>query len=337
MEIVIVYLGRRVPKYVFLNLSLLQSRFPDRQIVFLSDFSKNIEIGRRLGIKSILVPSPQENWEIKPTSFNHDLRLRDGFWYKTFARFHSLNHYSMGKPFNSFLHVEADVLLLPNFPFERFFQIKAPLAYPLSTTRNAAASTLYVENYAGFSEFMSFAESRVSTNPNATDMTVLADYADEHPERVFILPSTIDNQRSFTKVTSLDDRKKFFENANFFSGIFDANTWGQFLTGQDERNNRGIRRIYHHMPHHAIDPQNFDFFFDENINVSIDNQQVSLFSLHIHSKDKRFFRFKSAQINVKLAIEGAKYGPACKFRVSTAIVHFLNSSRNLAKRYLLPS
>ena len=67
-------------------------------------------------------------------------------------------------------------------------------------------------------------------------MSVLAKYAKEYPKKVMILPTTVDNEISFTRATLTEDYFKFNSNLDFFGGIFDANTWGQFLTGQDERN-----------------------------------------------------------------------------------------------------
>lgn len=333
MEIVLVYLGERVPKYVFLNLVLLQKTFPQTQVVFLSDHTKNVERAEKLGVSTMLVPSPEENWKVKPQNFNFDTNFRAGFWYKTFARFHSLAHYAKTKPLDPFLHVESDVLLLSGFPLEKFRMINETLAFPLSTTENAAASTLYVKNYLGFLEFLNFAETEVLKNPITTDMSVLAKYAKEYPKKVMILPTTVDNEISFTRATLTEDYFKFHSNLDFFGGIFDANTWGQFLTGQDERNFYGIRKIYHTISDHAVEPKKFEFSYDKNLCVSIHNQKVSLFSLHIHSKNIQFFRKKSTESAVRSAVFNSHLGPTYEINPVSFVTLLPNTLKKKFRRF----
>jgi hypothetical protein len=332
MNVVLVYLGATVPRYVFLNLLLIQKRFPHCQVVFLTDFTKNVEAANRLGVCSILVPSPEDNWKITPESFHLDADFRSGFWYKTFARFHSLSYFAATKPLESFLHVESDVLLLHGFPFDKFKMISEPLAFPLSNAESAAASTLYVKNYSGFAEFLDFAEIEVHKNPLTTDMSVLAKYANHFPERVLILPSTLDSNLSFTEITPQKEYSRFHSNINLFEGIFDANTWGQFLTGQDERNFYGIRKLYHTILDHAVEPQKFEFFFDKNLCVSIDSRQACLYSLHIHSKNKRFFKKETTEAAVQSAVNKSSGGPKYKFNLFCFILLLPNTLNKLSRR-----
>lgn len=324
MDIVLVYLGTRTPRYALLNLSLLRARFPNNRIVFLSDSSKNIEKAKRIGVESTLVPSPEENWSIKPKSFSHDTEFRSGFWYKTFARFYALGYFSQQKPLDSFLHVESDVLLLPSFPLQQFNQIKESMAYPLSTTRDAAASTLYVKNHESYLRFMNFAELRVVDDPTSTDMSVLAQYAAERSSEVLVLPSALPSSLSFTDATPSKDFVKFSQGIDFFDGIFDANTWGQFLTGQDPKNAHGISKVYHHMPHHAVEPRNYEVSFEKNLFVTIENQKRSLHSLHIHSKNAKYFRLESSQKSVQKAITDSRFGPTRQIYVWYAVRFFPN-------------
>lgn len=328
------YLGIRTPRYVLLNLNLLRSRFPRNRIVFLSDSSKNVENARKIGVESTFVPSPEENWSIKPKNFSHDTEFRSGFWYKTFARFYALSYFSQQKPLDSFLHVESDVLLLPSFPLQKFSQIKESMAYPLSTTRDAAASTLYVKNYESYLRFMAFAESRVNDDPTTTDMSVLAQYAEQQPSNVLILPSSLQSSSSFTDATPARDYDKFSREIDLFDGIFDANTWGQFLTGQDPKNAHGLSKIYHHMPHHAIEPRKYEFSYKENLSVTLDNQKTNLHSLHIHSKNSKFFRIESSHKAVQKAVTNSRFGPTHQFYVWYAVRFFPNLVKKKLRKLL---
>jgi hypothetical protein len=332
MEIVLVYIGERVPNYVFLNLVLLQKTFPHTQVVFLSDYAKNVEAAEKLGASTMLVPSPEKSWKVKPRNFNLDTNFRSGFWYKTFARFHSLAYYAKTKPLDPFLHVESDVLLLPNFPIRKFALINEPLAFPLSATESAAASTLFVKNYLGFLEFLNFAELEVYKNPTATDMSVLASFANCYPEKVLILPTALDTELSFTHGTPAIDHYRFHSNLDLFEGIFDANTWGQFLTGQDERNFYGIRKVYHTILNHAVEPKKFRFSYDGKLHVSLDNRKSSLYSLHIHSKDKRFFGEKSTEAAVQSAVTHSDRGPTYKINLRCFIIQLPNTLKKISTK-----
>ena len=191
--------------------------------------------------------------------------------------------------------------------------------FPLSSEESAAASTLYVKNYSGFLDFIHFAETEVHRNPLTTDMSVLAKYANQYPKNVLILPSTLDSNLSFTEVTPQKEYSRFHSNLYLFDGIFDANTWGQYLSGQDERNFYGIRKIYHTILDHAVEPQKFEFFYDRNLYVSIDDRSVPLYSLHIHSKNKRFFKEQSTESAVQSAVIKSSSGP--KYKIN--LIHFI--------------
>jgi len=333
MKIVLVYLGSKVPKYVFLNLDLLQKQFPQNQIVLVTDNSSAANKARKNGALSALVTSPLKVWDLKPAHLEHDVNFRKNFWYNTLARFYALLLYAAEFPREPFLHVEADVLLLPNFPIKLFSKISTPLAYPLSTLESGAASTVFIKNFESIKNLVDFAETTAKSMPFSTDMTILAKYASDFPERVLLLPTAPKNQNSFTDITDLNSYPKFTSNSDYFKGIFDANTWGQYLTGEDERNFYGIRRLYNHIPSHAIEPRKFRIEFKSNLQVIIENFKVDLFSLHIHSKEKKLFNRRESHKYLRHLISKAENGPVNQIKVYTLISLLPNTLKKLILRH----
>ena len=285
MKLVVVYLGRNVPKYVFLNLALLQHRFPEYDVVFLTDYLKNLVKAEKIGALSIRVPRSEEYEEISPSQLAYDPGYRDLFWYKTLARLFALNRYLADHPNEPILHIEADVLLMPDFPLDTVRQITHSLSFPLSTVNQGAASTLFIKDRSALQNLISFAIERIEIDPGETDMTILAKYRIAYPERILVMPSAPNQSEAFIDHSFTNQISALSENIDFFGGLFDANTWGQYLTGEDERNSRGVRQIFHFQSHHAINTQAFIFDFDSNLRVKLASEGYTLFSLHVHSKN----------------------------------------------------
>jgi hypothetical protein len=332
VNIILVYLGKKVPKYVFLNLNLIRTQFPHNQTVLITDNENAAKKAQKYGSLSFLVPSPKEVWGLKPSHLSHDINFRQSFWYNTLARFYALLLYATEFPKNQFLHVEADVLLLPNFPIKLFSKISTSLAFPLSTIENAAASTLFIKNFESIKNLVDFAELTAKSEPFSTDMSILALYASKFPERVMLLPTAPNNRNSFTKSTNQNSFSKFTSNSDYFKGIFDANTWGQFLTGEDERNFYGIRRIYHHIPHHAIEPRKFAIEFNPSVQVKIENLTIDLFSLHIHSKEKALFDGRRSQKHLRRLISKSESGTVHQIKLLVLIKLLPNTLKKLFLR-----
>ena len=88
------------------------------------------------------------------------------------------------------------------------------------------------------------------------------------------------------------------KNFDLFHGLFDASSLGIFYTGIDPRNNWGWRDLFVQLDHN-IDFMNCSLKF-ENSSPYLDFQdhKIPIFSLHIHSKDRRFFNYYSSELRL---------------------------------------
>jgi hypothetical protein len=194
-------------------------------------------------------------------------------------------------PQTAVLHIEADVWLSPNFPMRKIAAIDKLLAYPLTNADQGVASTVFIRNLSGAKLLKEFSEKCMAEDNQTTDVSVLGRLYLEHPSEVLILPTAPSPGFSFHDHVSPQTRADMSEQFSHFGGVFDASTWGQFITGEDPRNSIGKKYLYHHQLHHAICPIDLTFSFNNYRNLTaIDSfWHFEIFSLHIHSKATKVF------------------------------------------------
>lgn len=288
-----VYLGLRIPTYLEKNLALLASNFPENQVVLLSDCPSEI---RRLSskfphIKFIEVANPEIAWVETLRQSEYSSSFRENFWVKTLARFYSIFEYMQTQPEFPILHIEADVWLSPNFPMNSFQGIVELLAYPLTNFDQGVASTVFVKNLRAAKLLKGFSEECMREDSATTDVSVLGKLYLKYPDDILILPTAPSAQHEFHDCANLSTRLKLSENFHRFSGLFDASTWGQYITGEDPRNNIGKKLVYHHQLHHSVCPRVSKFNFSEvsGLTATTNADEFEIFSLHIHSKNSNIF------------------------------------------------
>ena len=290
MEIVLVYLGnKKLPKYVIENIKYLKRTFPKNVITLISDNSKNLTKVKDLGANiyhctDFYSSAPKEYLEKAP-----DLKFRGGYWFLTFARFYALDEYCAKFKRNNILHLESDVLLMANFPFDKFSNMNG-LAFPLVNQGYAAASILFIKDSLAISTLCDFTKERISANPELTDMYILGSKDLAQRVEVTYLPTAFGGANNFQNWVSQIDRDNLSIDISKFGGIFDGISWGQFLAGEDPRNHYGIRKLYRNQTAHSVAIDSFKIFFSNNqLHVSSESEIYKIYSLHIHSKDKRLF------------------------------------------------
>ena len=333
LEIVLVYLGKqRMPEYVFANLNYLKNTFPDRKTVLISDNVKTIE---SLGKSSIETFLCSDYLDTSPEAYLNgipDLQFRGGFWFYTIARFFAIEQYLKTRPDNPILHVESDVLLLRNFPFEKFNSLNG-LAFPLVNLDYAAASTLYISDFAAASALCEFSRLETYANPKITDMDILG--SSLLPERVPVtyLPTAFGGENHFQDWVPPIGRESLTSGVEKFQGIFDAMTWGQYLTGEDPRNNYGKKRIYGVQTHHSVAVDTYRTgFLNGEIIISCECGSYPLYSIHVHSKDLQLFKEVKVQKLLKRRVSETKKGEFTE-NVWPVVIKFLPLRiKNLIKK-----
>lgn len=292
MELVLVYSGNTWPTYLEANLRYLRNKFFDKEITLLVD-NPNFPRSYEKFCKCVVIDYKSELMQSLFNNLTHDKTFWDGFWFKTIERFFLLENYMGRNPSESILHIEADVLLLPNFPFEKIEKIPNGLAFPIISESQAVASVFFVRDLHSLRTFLNFAFEYSLHDPTATDMSILANYALNSGD-VFILPTIPKYYAPNYDNSELFRRSQMKENSELDS-LFDGATYGQYLFGIDPRNNLGNRKIFKVFPNHFVNPSKFEFFLgnlDSSVRLCFQDESGAvnaLCCLHVHSKDLRAF------------------------------------------------
>lgn len=293
-----VHLGqKRIPKYLKTSLKNHARVFPNESLVLLVDNEVNlINFGiPNLKVERVSVIDPK--WESLKQSLDHDLSFRHEFWFSSLARFRFLYEYMRKNNTNRILHIESDVVVLPNFPFNDLYKLESKLGYLIQGHGQCIASLFYVGSRDILEEFLDFCIMQVTQNSRSTDMTILFNFAVEHRDKVSFFPTLLESRHG-----------KFLE-VSGFQGVFDAISVGQYLFGIDPRNFRGKRIVFKESENHYVKPSNYRFEWHENTLIAIGkSRSIELFSLHIHSKDVRLFRLSGLKKQLVSRNQESKYG-----------------------------
>lgn len=221
----------------------------------------------------------------------HNERFRDNFWLKTVLRFFAIAEYMRATGESRLLHVEADVWLSKEFPVDKIQESATGLAYPLKSYDQGIASTVYIADLESLNLLNTFIIESFRQEPFSTDVSVLGKFHQAHPESFFNLPTAIPSDEFFRSNIGEIEQRTLSRNFDLFSGLFDASSLGIYFTGIDPRNNWGWRDLFVKLDH-KVDFANVKLDFVNDIPLLRYRDVVTpIFSLHIHSKDRRFFDY----------------------------------------------
>ena len=286
--IVLVYLNNRITKYIQENLKLLSKTFPNRRIVLISNNENNRRrVPRYSNLRFYLLTNFEQEYSDLTDNSNLPRNFRNGFWISTIARFKALEIFMLQEGEKTAFHMEADVLLLPNFPFDCTIFEESKLAFPYVSEQVAAASVFFVGKVSVLTDFNNFIKKSISDEPNITDMKILANYGSLKEDKVVRLYS------GFGDIKNACNKH-----------IFDAATFGMYLTGQDPRNSKGFVRTYFDLDDHVVKPSKVAFNYNEKNEavVKVGDTSYTLANLHVHSKQSKFFSQHRSEKLIRRAI-----------------------------------
>lgn len=274
------HIGTPLPKYLVQNLKSTANRFPNQHFLLLTDQDTGVlaNIYKNLTFSQVKsLPFKNESFLGKGT----DLRFRDGFWRYTLERLIVILDFHATMPNTKLLHIESDVLLMPNFPFE-FFKETRQAHWPKHGNNHDAASILFSPNAKISREIKAILLTLFHNIDHPTDMKLLKMIASQLGDSFTYLP------------TIPQDVLPIGTSAN---GVFDALGWGMFLTGIDPRNNFGITKIRdlqtYQVGESNINGNLYSYYFTNNTLFATSERTSSfpIYNLHIHTKNLKLLGF----------------------------------------------
>lgn len=221
----------------------------------LSDKSKNT-------YETVKIEDLNISW---PTAFeitDRRINFRDNFWFSTKARLFLIPKLMEYFKLEKVLHIENDVWIHPEFPFQLLNDLRHSLAYPRVDEFRGVASILLINGESG-GKLLTDACIRW---PDMTDMQILGQlWANQ--QDVYALPSTFGNGNNV-----LDN------------WIFDGAKIGMYLFGSDPKNTLGVIKRFKKSPMGDLDSPLGIQSYKETVWLINQGTFKRVANLHLHSK-----------------------------------------------------
>jgi hypothetical protein len=315
MNTVFVHLGDARVDYLWSNINYLNRTAPQENITLILNNKIHLKKISNLKCDVHFYESSEASNNLF-SKLEHKIEFRNGFWRHSTERFFALQHWHQLNPNNSFLHLESDNLLLPNFPWKKFESLQS-LAWLRHNDEYDCAALLYSSAVEETNWFIERVTNCIELDKSMTDMKALSIIAKQNPGKVQILPTC--NERWIHDKPNLNLEMDLSKNFKVFNGVFDPAATGVWLTGGDPRNSLGWIKRYKNHFNPIIDPSTFDYSLKKmNVYVTKNGVTAQLFNLHIHSKQKILFS-RLSFIFLKLYVYSAH-----KLRIPR-IFHFISA------------
>jgi len=294
-DAVFIHLGESPCSHLWLNLSRTAKLFPDIQTHLIIDS----KVHKKKIPGNVNVIYWEESDSTKDWEESRDLVFRRGFWKYSINRLFALECFHQILGSIPILHIESDILLLPNFPWERISKLGKCYWQPYNSERDVA-SLLFSPNLKTTTELKSKLMQFLKLNPRHTDMTILREISKVEGRNIGYfpilcndIPELFNKNYEFDKDTIVNRNEKYFAD-----GIFDSAALGMWLLGHDPRNTYGKFLLHEDslikQGKTPIDPRRVTFQVSDEGNLFANSSEeyspkVPVWSLHVHSKELRLF------------------------------------------------
>ena len=317
MNIVFVHLNTALPKYLILNIKAHIAKFPDHKITLIHN--KEVKVPKIEKLETYLY-SPDEEWNLLEQLYTHSKDFRGNFWLTSTARFFALQSYA-GIFDKELLHLESDVVLARDFPFEKFSSIREGIAYPLISQARGVASVLYLRNkfYADILTSIVIPEAR--RDSKTTEMLMLRKLYNSNPQQIRVLPIGPRDQSAYTEIPS-ELWQQLQQSFDTFEGCFDGVDIGQFFFGTDPRNRRGRVLLRQDIVKGYANISEWVLSFSQlrnfpKVSRTSGTGEVSIFALHLPSKKQSLFNARRQEKFIKKACKDSTKGSRNTFYLGT--------------------
>jgi hypothetical protein len=333
MNVVFVHLGASIPQYLLLNIKRSLLLFPNNHIYLITDQVKFYFDSPNF---TLVTYFPGKDWTMLDSLLAHDKTFRNNFWVNSTARFFALADFANKFP-SPFLHVESDVILSNDFPFSKLLDSKFDVMYPIVSDTNAIASCLYIKNSFVANLLASFSLAEARKNVYTTDMYILRNFA-SHRDICFTPLSTAPIA-AYAKSNLVKDLSNAIEQSILnFGGTFDGFDLGRYLFGDDPRNNRGFSKLRDNDTRTYLNVRNLGLV-STNVRdfpsiVDHDTGQlIPVYSLHIHSKNRKLFETSKQRKIIHKAVKNYKRKIVITFNFRIFLMSCFYAFRRRARKY----
>jgi len=292
LTLLFVHLGTKPPEYLLGNILRTRELFPEKKVVLVTDRN---ELNEWANENEVEIAHYVQNQSFNQlfTFGNFDEKFRGGYWRLTLERIIAINSYHENFPASKLLHIESDVIILPNFPFETISHL-TKVHWLKYGPRADIAALMYFPSGTATKKFNYHLLEQFQKFPGS-DMQILFGLRESLPEFYLTLP-IVKRELALTLNREIPDLsiEKIKTLDSDLGGVFDAFGIGVWLFGFDPRNRYGFTKVHTREVIDSgdiyIDASKLDFIFNEDgelyANTS-ENELIPIYNLHVHSKNMR--------------------------------------------------
>ncbi len=288
--LVFVHLGPTLPKHLLYNLHGMHEMRPNQEIVLIHDNELSTGKKRKIphGVRTFLYKS-EDDIVRALTDHAYNKNFRNGFWQISLIRIFALLQFQLLTGTKGVIHIESDVVLFKNFPWEKFESLQELAWLQFNENRDVAA-ILFSPNPSSASWLREEIKSAILEDNELTDMKVLSKISNAHPKKVILLPiAPTPDSGLFNADISEKARLRNSLGSDYFGGIFDSAPIGMWTLGQDPRNHQGVIRKGISLLDSYVQPEKLttDSSFGDRL---MTESGIPIFNIHIHCKEPKYFK-----------------------------------------------
>lgn len=281
--IVFIQIGNPIPVYALENIKRTTGLFAQENFFLVVDEKvfKTVPAELKILANLTIFVSDLEWSSISPNVGPKD--FRQGFWQYTKLRLCTLRELHLEYPQFSLLHVENDVLLLPDFLNFSFDSIELT-SWLSHTVQDDSGAILFTPSSASTDTFVERFMAEIENEGMNSDMRILNRMRKTFPSDFGLLPTL--NSSILGPNEDLSSEHPIDE----VSG-FDPAFLGIWMFGDDARNRFGLSKRFTILGKgKAILPELLDFDSNENsLFFNKSKQKNKVLSVHVHSKKTEVF------------------------------------------------
>jgi hypothetical protein len=315
--LIFIHLGPKAPKHLWDNISRTKSQFSSLRVVLVSNNVDTLEIARNRNIEIFAYETSIAAGKIfESMEKSFDLSFRSGFWRYSLERLFALcaAHEHIGE--ESIVHLESDIIVFDNFPWNALANLES-MAWLTFNRNSDVAAIVSSPNLSSTRRFYQHLEKALILDSSLTDMTVLSSIRRNYPNEYETLPSISPKIAQKLQITNHNLLKNFER----FGGYFDPAALGMWNLGQDPRNGFGFAKRFKDMPEAAFAPAAVRLTCTKGFNL-VDQNQDSVFNLHVHSKNRRILKTRSTKYLSKFLHEG-KYNEKSSYFSTSLFIELI--------------
>jgi hypothetical protein len=293
LSLLFVHLGTKTPRYLRTNIERSRVLFPNLRISLVTDVRNLTNWAQKQDVEIInYQEDPAFNSAFKFE--NLESNFRNGYWRYTIERLIAINTFHNLHPQIPVLHLESDVILMPDFPLDKVSAL-TKIYWLKYGPRADIASILYTPNAEKTSEFCERLIDEIKNNEES-DMELLWKLRTKFVNDYSTFPTMNAKTKSLLNIKSEKSETEISQKMleSNFDGLFDAAGIGIWISGGDPRNNFGFTTIH---TRQLIDSGNIYIDSSKESFVSVGNGElrieteglelVPVYNLHVHSKNRR--------------------------------------------------